>query len=256
MESHVERHLNLALRGLEATYHKVRALVSLAKEQSQRIEKLENEITTVKDQSQQIERLQEDVFTFKEQSQKIDKLEEDVSKIKEQSQETEKLEKICENYAPFVWKIPNFQAVYDRAVTGEQVVILSDPFYLSKNGFKLRIKMMPNGGSTSDPIAHSRLEGKFLSLFIKVIPGEYDSILPWPFTEKVRVTLIDQYTRKDMRENISLVIDFRKDEWPRPLIEQDDGFGYREFVDQNILQTRAYLKNNTMFIMASKEYRA
>ena len=114
LESHVERHLNLALRGLEATYHKVRALVSLAKEQSQRIEKLENEMITVKDQSQQKERLEKDVSTFKEQSQKIEKLEEDVSKIKEQSQETEKLEKICENYAPFVWKIPDFQAVYDR----------------------------------------------------------------------------------------------------------------------------------------------
>ena len=233
----------------------MRALVSLVKDQSQQIERLEKDMAKVKDQSQQIEKLEKDVSTFKEKSQQIGRLEEDVSKIKEQSQHIDRLENACENYAPFVWKIPNFQAVYDRAVTGEQEVILSEPFYLFKNGYKLKIKMMPNGGSTSDPIAHSLLKGKFLSLFIKVVPGEYDAILPWPFTEKIRVTLIDQYTRKDMRENISLVIDFSKDEWPRPLIEKDDGFGFREFVDQNVLRSRAYVKNNTIFIMASKEYR-
>ncbi|KAL9954658.1 hypothetical protein ACROYT_G042223 [Oculina patagonica] len=254
-ESQVEHHLNLAIRGLEVTHHQLRALVSLVKDQSQKIERLEKDMTEVKEQSQQIERIKEDVSTCKEQSQQIGRLEEDVAKFKQQSQHIERLENLCENYAPFVWKIPNFQAVYDRAVSGEQEVILSEPFYLSKNGYKLRMKMMPNGGSTSDLVAHSLLKGKFLSLFIKVIPGEYDSILPWPFTEKIRVTLIDQYTRKDMRENISFVIDFSKDEWPRPLIEKDNGFGYREFVEQNILRSRAYVKNDSIFVMASREYR-
>ena len=157
------------------------------------------------------------------------------------------------NYAPFVWKIPNFQSVYDRAVAGEEEVILSEPFYLSKLGYKLRIKLMPNGGTTSDPVAHNRIKGKFMSLYIKVVPGEYDSVLQWPFTDKVRVTLMDQDPRQDMRKNTSLVIDFSKGQWPRPRVEEDDGFGFREFLDQSTLRKGTYIKNNTIFVMASKD---
>ncbi|KAJ7353886.1 hypothetical protein OS493_031593 [Desmophyllum pertusum] len=61
-ESQVERHLNLALRGLETTQHQVRALVSLVKDQSQKIERLEKDVSTVKDQSQQIKEDGEDDY--------------------------------------------------------------------------------------------------------------------------------------------------------------------------------------------------
>ncbi|KAJ7353885.1 TNF receptor-associated factor 4 [Desmophyllum pertusum] len=117
------------------------------------------------------------VSLVEDQSQEMGRL---MSKVKEQSEQIERM-----NYAPFVWKIPNFQAVYDKAVAGEEEVILSEPFYLSKNGYKLRIKMMPNGGSTLNPAAHQIYKGNCLSFYIKVVPGEYDSVLQWPFTEKL-----------------------------------------------------------------------
>ncbi|KAJ7353873.1 TNF receptor-associated factor 4 [Desmophyllum pertusum] len=234
-ETQVKSHLNLALRGLkttqhglETTQHQVRALVSLVKDQSQKIERLEKDMSTVKDQSQEMGRL--------------------MSIVKEQSKQIERM-----NYAPFVWKIPNFQAIYDRAVAGEEEVILSEPFYLSKNGYKLRIKLMPNGGSI-DPTAHWIYKGHNLSLYIKVVPGEYDSVLQWPFTEKVRVTLINQ-DPLDTRKNISRVIDFKLKEDPclRPLVDKDEGYGSAAFARQNILRIRSYIKNDTIFIMASKE---
>ncbi|XP_078350825.1 uncharacterized protein LOC144635612 [Oculina patagonica] len=193
--SQVEKHLNLALRGLESTQLQVIELVSLVKEQSQQIERLNN--------------------------------------------------------PPFVWKIPNFQAVYDRAVTGEQEVIFSDPFYLSKFGYKLKIKMRPNGGA-SNPQLNKKLKGKFLSLCIIVVPGDYDWMLPWPFSEEVLVTLIDQDPRQHLRENISKVINFKKDHVSRPLKEDYVGLGIGSFVSQNVLQTGSYLINNTMFIMVGK----
>lgn len=200
-ESQVERHLALALRGLEATQHQVRALVSL-----------------VKDQSQQIKRL----------------------------------EQVTRNYAPYIWKIPDFQAVYNRAATGEQEVILSEPFYLSKNGYKLRIKLMPDGGSSVDLDANNNVKGRFLSVYIKVIPGEYDSVLPWPFKEKVCIALIDQEASQGKRVNVSHVVNFAAYQWPRPVKEPDAGLGFGDFVQQSVLQTRSYLKNNTIFIMVSK----
>lgn len=174
-----------------------------------------------------------------------------VNLVKDQSQQIKRLEQNTKNYAPFIWKITEFQAVFDRAVIGEQETLLSEPFYLSKNGYKLRIKMLPNGGSLN-PDVNKQLKGKFMSIYIKVIPGEYDSVLSWPFAEKVRITLIDQVSRQSDRVNISKVVDFKGKEWPRPLEESDLGFGFADFVHQSVLQTRSYLKNNNIFIMVSK----
>lgn len=154
------------------------------------------------------------------------------------------------NYAPYIWKITDFQAVYDKAVTGEQETILSEPFYLFKNGYKLRIKMFANGGSAI-PDLSKKFRGN-LSVFVKLIPGEYDSVLAWPFTEKLRITLIDQDPRWSNRANIEKVVDFKVREWPRPLKESDLGMGFADFVHHSVLQSRSYLKNNTIFIMVSR----
>ena len=94
--------MDLAFRGLETTHNQVRALVGLAKEQSQKIEKLEKEMSKVNKQSQQIEELEEDVSKVKEHSQEIERLKRDISQFKEHTQHVEKLEKMTENYAPFV----------------------------------------------------------------------------------------------------------------------------------------------------------
>ena len=155
------------------------------------------------------------------------------------------------NSPPFVWKIPNFQAVYHRAVTGEQEVVTSEPFYLFRCGYRLKIKMRPNGGASNRQL-NTKFKGKFLSLYVIVVPGDYDWMLPWPFTEGVRVTLIDQNPRQDLREDISKVVDFKLGQVLRPLKDDDVGLGIGSFVEQNVLQTRFYLYNNTMFIMVSR----
>ena len=68
-ESQVERHLNLALRGLVATQYQVKDLVSVVNEQSQQIEKL---MTKAKGQSEEMEALKVKVNV---QAQQIKKLE-------------------------------------------------------------------------------------------------------------------------------------------------------------------------------------
>ena len=52
-QTHIESHLNLALRGLEATQHQVHELVTVVKDQSQQIERM---ITKDEEQSDQMER--------------------------------------------------------------------------------------------------------------------------------------------------------------------------------------------------------
>ena len=93
----------------------------------------------------------------------------------------------------FVWKIDGFGEIFRQAMAGRNQTINSDPFY-TKNGtgrygYKLKVRISPNDQRTNQ-----------LSVFIIVMKGEYDAILPWPFTKKVKFTLIDQQADLDERD--------------------------------------------------------
>lgn len=40
-------------------------------------------------------------------------------------------------------------------------------------------------------------EGAYVSIYIKILPGEYDALLKWPFSHTVSFTLYDQSTNPD-----------------------------------------------------------
>ena len=88
----------------------------------------------------------------------------------------------------FVWEINNFSEILRQAKTGEKCVIDSIPFYTEKaesyGSYKLRVKVFPNGDHSG--------KNTHLSVFIFVMRGKYDAILPWPFKNEVKFTLIDQ----------------------------------------------------------------
>ena len=95
-QTHIESHLNLALRGLEATQNQVHELITVVKEQSQQIErqsqqiegqsqKIDQMISKDKEQTQQIERQSQQI---ERQSQQIERL---ISKDKEQLEKMERL---------------------------------------------------------------------------------------------------------------------------------------------------------------------
>ena len=208
----------------------------------------------VKDQakhmSEQIEGL---MSTVKDQSQHINLL---MSKVKEQSQQIERHEVIMKMYsAPFEWKIPNFQAICERAKAIEQS-LSSEPFYLFKCGYRylLKIKVVfSNRDNSSTFVSLFRTIGLLLS--IKVVPGEFDKLLSWPCTEKVRVMVIDQDPCQDNRENISRVVDFEKGENPcsRPFKDDDQEYRFILYLKKDALQTRSYIKNDSIFVMVNKE---
>ena len=62
--------------------------------------------------------------------------------------------------------------------------ISSQPFYTSANGYKMQARMFLNGDGIG--------QGTHLSLFFKLLRGDYDSLLPWPFQQKVTLVLLDQ----------------------------------------------------------------
>ena len=212
------------------------------KDQSQQIEKL---MTKDEEKSQQIERL---ISKVNDQSQRIERF---TSTGQDLSEQIKMQTTVTNTHASFAWKIPNIRAILHRSrdVRVKNEDILSEPFYLSENGYKLRIILKPNGWSAFENEPH-------FVFYVRVVPGEFDHLLSWPFKENVRVRLIDQNPCKDKREDISHVINFRTriPTCPRPPYEKDDEFDYgRVFFTQNKLRTGSYIINDAIFIMANKE---
>ena len=178
---------------------------------------------------------------------------EELQNTKEQFKETTKKheERInaLEN-KPFIytWKINGFHEILERSRTGNVVRIESDPFYTSECGFKVRLRLFPNGSSTG--------KNTHLSIYLVVLKGDFDSILKWPFSKRVTFTLIDQYENLYDRENITKTIpENRKQEaWnSRPCKANNEDRGFAKFVSHDALQKRGYGLDDTIFIQAKFE---
>jgi len=146
----------------------------------------------------------------------------------------------------FIWKIEHFSEVLRQAKAGEKNRIESIPFYTDRTesyGYKLRVWIYPNDD-----------RGKVnthLSVYIVVMEGEYDAILPWPFNKKVNFTLIDQQEDPVERENVTihLMAGNHPKNFARP--RKNDisiGCGFSEFVTHDKLHSRRYIVDDTLFL--------
>ena len=118
-------------------------------------------------------------------------------------------------------------------------------FYQFQSGYKLQASLFLNGNGGG--------EGTHMSVYIKILPGEYDSILKWPFRHTVSFSLLDQ--NADRTAAVNIVESFMPDpKWPnftRPSKTNDPdqlGFGFPKFVPHGMLKLRNYVKDDTLFI--------
>ncbi|XP_064383412.1 TNF receptor-associated factor 4-like [Halichondria panicea] len=68
-----------------------------------------------------------------------------------------------------------------------------EPFY-SRGGYKMVLNVYPYGNQCGS--------GTHLSVFIRLVQGEYDQQLQWPFLGKVTVTLVDQRLGRHKTETL------------------------------------------------------
>ena len=92
----------------------------------------------------------------------------------------------------FIWKITNFE---NQLKSNMDRYMESVPFYT--HGYKLMLGLYPNG--------HDAGKNTHLSIYIFVLKGEYDVILPWGFPKKVTFTLIDQQDNPKQRKDVVMV---------------------------------------------------
>lgn len=139
-----------------------------------------------------------------------------------------------------VWRISQFsQKLKDARNLRSPELLVSDPFYTHKNGYKMCAGLWINGFGSG--------KGKYISVGLQVIVGEYDDILPWPVNPRFTFTLIDQRDdNTEDRRNITASFD---PHWiARPTPERQLGKGARKFVLQSVACSDTYCKNDSLFI--------
>lgn len=139
-----------------------------------------------------------------------------------------------------VWKIADYTSKFAEARSKEGMELVSPPWYTSQFGYKLQASLFLNGNGAG--------EGTHISLYIKILPGEFDALLRWPFAHSVAFTLFDQ-SEKACNIVESFVPDPTWENFQRPSKEPDSlGFGFPRFVSHETLKKRSFLRDDTLFI--------
>ena len=129
---------------------------------------------------------------------KLNKTEDQLRNTQEKLEKFEKItrkleEKVIGLENRHTWKVTGINSLLStlKPETAE-----SAPFYTRKYGYKFEIRLY------SRRLVDGFWKRRFLSMYFILMKGEYDTILPWPFNEKVTFTLIDQQEDQNERENI------------------------------------------------------
>ncbi|TPP62459.1 TNF receptor-associated factor 3 [Fasciola gigantica] len=151
--------------------------------------------------------------------------------------------------AAFTWKIDNYTEKLNLAKSGKQTTIFSPAFYTHRCGYRMAMSVCLFGSGEA--------RGKFLSVFVCLCRGDHDALLPWPFTNQLTFTLLDQHSEVTARKPVEYTIK------PNPTTEQNmflgrptgdrnAGFGAPRFVKLETLKTSEYIVEDSRFASFTK----
>ncbi|CAF3031199.1 unnamed protein product [Rotaria sp. Silwood2] len=140
-----------------------------------------------------------------------------------------------------LWKITNFAARMEDALSERQTSIYSPPFYSSPTGYKMRGRLYLNGDGNA--------RRTHISLFFVLMRSEYDAILKFPFNYKVTFCLYDQ-TSTQRHIIDSFRPDAKSNSFQRPRSEMNIASGIPKFCQLSTIQQEGnvYVRDDTMFI--------
>jgi TNF receptor-associated factor 4 len=97
-----------------------------------------------------------------------------------------------------------------------------------------------------------------MSLFVCVCKGEYDAIQSWPFSLKIKLTMLDQNEEIKARRHVSYLIKPNpcKENMAflgKPTNERNASFGSQRFIDLIAMNASNYISNDSLFIKAEVE---
>ncbi|XP_038601341.1 TNF receptor-associated factor 1-like [Tachyglossus aculeatus] len=140
----------------------------------------------------------------------------------------------------YLWKITDFSRKCRESLCGRTTSLFSPVFYTARYGYKVCLRVYLNGDGTG--------KGTHISLFFVIMKGEYDSLLQWPFRNKVTFMLLDQNNREHVID--AFRPDLNSASFQKPQGEMNVASGCPMFFPLNKLQSpkHAYVKDDTLFL--------
>ena len=139
----------------------------------------------------------------------------------------------------YIWKVPELTRRRRDAVLGKTVSLYSAPFFTSRHGYKLCLRVYLNGDGSG--------RGTHVSFFITLMKGEFDPLLPWPFKQTVSLSLLAQ---DGMSRDITQ--SFKPDEdsssFQMPKSEMNVASGCPQFCSLAVLENPAYARADTIYL--------
>ena len=144
----------------------------------------------------------------------------------------------CNYDGTMVWKIPQFSQRMADAQNGKYTSIFSLPFYTGRYGYKMCLRLYVLGDGIG--------KNNYLSLFFVIMRGEFDNILPWPFSHKVTFRLINQAGGRDITDIFQP--DPMSSSFKKPKSDMNVASGCPRFVSHHDLKNSGFIVDDTIFI--------
>ncbi|KAM7441509.1 hypothetical protein ABFA07_009397 [Porites harrisoni] len=200
--------------------------------------------------SNMIEHVRSIFLKINEQDERLEKhenmLQENADLIKGVDKRVGDLEKIANSQ--LIWRIEDYTRKLKEAKAGNGDTLFSPTFTTSKHGYRLCASVCLNGDGKG--------KGSHMSVFISVLRGAFDALLKWPFDYRVTFYLLDQDQDHTQRKHIKFSI--KPNPCPenepflgRPKLEKNASFGGAKFAKHDEIETRNYLKDDTIFLKIS-----
>ena len=145
----------------------------------------------------------------------------------------------------YIWRVENYRQCRQRAIDGGMTELYSTAFYIRPGGYRLCMRIHLNG-------VGSRV-GQHVALFVHMMQGDYDTILEWPFTGRIVLSILDQSDASEFRHrhHISQTFVARPNlpAFQMPTAPRNyEGYGSVEFAPIEQIREGQYVKNNTMMV--------
>jgi hypothetical protein len=138
-----------------------------------------------------------------------------------------------------LWKVDEFERRRKEAVDGVTLSLYSTPFYTARHGYKMCARIYLNGDGLG--------KGTHMSFFFVIMRGPIDELLPWPFKQKVTLTLLNQAGRRHVTD--SFRPDPHSSSFQRPgRREMNIASGCPMFIRQEHLINGGFVKDDCIYI--------
>ncbi|KAK3087655.1 hypothetical protein FSP39_008816 [Pinctada imbricata] len=140
-----------------------------------------------------------------------------------------------------VWRIENWSKLRKDAMSGMRTSIFSVPFYTSRHGYKMCVRLYPNGDGMG--------RGTHISVFFVVMMGDYDPVLKWPFKHRVTFRLVNQ-NNDEQDQTDSFRPDPNSSSFKKPTSEMNIASGCPLFIPLTKINdaSSGFVTNDVLFL--------